>query len=273
MIKIITDSTAYMPSDYIKNNNITVIPLRVLFNEEEFEEGAPGSYDDFFEKFTKTKVFPKTSQPSLETFIDEYNKIIDAGDEAIVFTISFTLSGTYSAANLAKEQCKNPEKITVIDSKSCCQNVWGYVMETLDMIKEGFSREQIVKEIEKLQVNSQISFVPDSLEYLKRGGRIGKVSATIGTLLQLKPLLAFKEGVLGCAKKVIGISKAIQELIGMIPKNIKRLFIIHIANSKFFDMLKTQMEGKFEDVPTYEGEIGPVVAAHIGPAIGVSWIC
>ncbi len=273
MIKILTDSTAYLPTDFARENNVKVIPLRVLFEDDEFDEGAPGSYDDFFEKFTRTKVFPKTSQPSLQVFIDEYNSIIDNGDEGIVFTISYTLSGTYSVANLAKAQCKCPDKITVIDSKSCCQATWGFIMETLDMIKKGFSREQILEEISRLQVNSQITFVPDSLEYLKRGGRIGKVSATVGSLLQLKPILAFKEGVLGCAKKTIGIAKAIQEIVGMIPQNIKRLFIIHIANTKYFDMLKKALVGKFQNIPTYEGEIGPVVASHIGPAIGVAWIC
>lgn len=273
MIKILTDSTAYLPTEYAKENDIKVIPLRVLFDDEEFDEGAPGSYDEFFEKFTRTKIFPKTSQPSLQVFIDEFNKVIDDGNEAIIFTISYTLSGTFSVANLAKSQCKEPSKITVIDSKSCCQTTWGFIMETVDMIKKGLSRDEIEKEISLLQVNSQITFVPDSLEYLKRGGRIGKVSATLGTLLQLKPILAFRDGELGCAKKALGIAKAIQDVVSMIPQNIKRLFVIHIANTKFFDMLKKQLEGKFNGVPTYEGEIGPVVAAHIGPAIGVAWVC
>lgn len=272
MIKIITDSTAYIPEEYILQNDITVIPLRVLFNEEEFDEGLPGSYDSFFEKFTKNKTFPKTSQPSLSHFIDVYNNVIDNGDEAIVFTISTTLSGTNSVANLGKNQCKEPDKITVIDSQNCCQTTWGLIMETKDMIDSGMSREEIVNAIAKLQIGSQVSFVPDSLEYLKRGGRIGKVSATIGSLLQIKPILSFNQGVLSCPKKIIGINKAISELISMIPQNIKRLFIIHIANSKFFDLLKSKLKGLF-DVPTYEGEVGPVVASHIGPAIGVCYIC
>ncbi len=273
MIKILTDSTAYIPKEYLEQEDIKVIPLRVLFEEEEFDEGLPGSYDAFFEKFTKNKVFPKTSQPSLLDFVNCFNEIIDNDDEAIVFTISASLSGTNSVAILAKNQCKDPEKITIVDSKSACQNTWGYIMECVDMIKAGKSREEIVAAVEALQENSSICFVPDSLEYLARGGRIGKVSATIGSILQLKPILKFKKGVLGCEKKTIGINKAILDIVSMIPKNIKRLFIIHIANSKFFELLKEKLVGKFEGVPTFEGEIGPVVAAHIGPAIGVAWIC
>ena len=92
MIKIITDSTAYIPSEYLQENDIKVIPLRVLFKEEEFDEGLPGSYHSFFEVFTKEKVFPKTSQPSLIEFTNMYNEIIANGDEAIVYTISSSLS-------------------------------------------------------------------------------------------------------------------------------------------------------------------------------------
>lgn len=272
MIKIITDSTAYIPQEYLQEHDIKVIPLRVLFQEEEFDEGLPGSYDSFFEKFTREKVFPKTSQPSLLDFTNAYNEIIENGNEAIVFTLSSSLSGTNSVANLAKEQCTDPSKITVIDSQSACQTTWGYIMETVELIKQGKTREEIVTAISTLQENSSICFVPDSLEYLARGGRIGKVSATIGTLLQLKPILMFKKGILACEKKTIGINKAIMDVISMIPQNIKKLFVIHIANSKFFELLKSKLQGKFK-VPTFEGEIGPVVAAHIGPAIGVAWIC
>ena len=272
MIKIITDSTSYMTKEYQIENNIKIIPLRVLFEEEEFEEGMPGTYDSFFSKFEKSKSFPKTSQPSLPQFLNAYNEIIEEGNEAIVFTISSSLSGTNNVACLAKEQCNNPNKITVIDSKNACQTIWGLIMETVEMIKEGKSREQIVEKISELQENSSVCFVPDSLEYLNRGGRIGKISATIGNLFQIKPILLFKKGNLGCAKRTLGINKAISELISMIPKNIKKLFIIHISNSKFFEQLKNKLKGLFS-VPTYEGEVGPVVASHIGPAIGVAWIC
>ncbi len=272
MIKIITDSTAYIPKEFLEENDIKVIPLRVLFDNEEFEEGLPSTFGSFFEKFTSTKIFPKTSQPSLTQFTDAYNNIIDNGNEAIVFTISSALSGTNSVANLAKTECKNPDKISVLDSQNCCQTTWGLIMETIELIKKGFSREEILKELALLQVESRVCFVPDSLEYLMRGGRIGKVSAKLGELLQIKPLLSFKQGKLTCPKKVIGINKAINELIASIPNNIKRLFLIHIANSKFFELLKSKLKGKF-NVPTFEGEVGPVVASHIGPAIGVCYIC
>ncbi len=273
MIKLIVDSTAYIPKEFVEENDIKVVPLRVLYLDKEFEEGLPGTFDDFFASFTQTKIFPKTSQPSPEEFIKVYNEIIDAGNEAIVFTISSSLSGTYSVANLSKNDCKDPDKISVIDSMSTGQNIWGYCMEVIDKVKEGWNREEIIKYIQSLQVNSQICFVPDSLEYLKKGGRIGKVSATIGSLLQIKPILTFRQGTLLCAKRIFGSAKAITDLIAMVPKKVKRLFAIHIANTKHFDALFEKMKEAFPDIKIYEGELGPVVASHIGPAIGVCYIC
>lgn len=277
MIKIIVDSTAYTPKEYAEANDITVIPLRVLYKDQEFDEGYPGTYDAFFEDFTKTKVFPKTSQPSLETFIEEYEKAIDKGDEVIVFTISSTLSGTYSVACLAKDQCKDPSKVYVIDSQGNTQTVLGYVMEAVNMRNAGATCEEIIKRIESLIPNSAVSFIPDTLEYLAKGGRIGKVTATIGSILKIKPIITFKQGILS-DKKSIGLQKAMKDLIASIPEKIKRLFIIHIANTKFFEMLKKfvyEYLAKRPDkdkIEVYEGEVGPVNAAHVGPAIGLAWI-
>lgn len=278
MIKIITDSTAYTPFEYAQKHNITVIPLRYLYKGEEFVEGWPGSYDEFFEDFTKTKVFPKTSQPSLELFINEYNKAIDNGDEALVLTMSSTLSGTNSVANLAKDECKDPSKVTVIDTGANVQTVLGLIMEAVEYRDKGATLQEIVDRIHVLMENSYVSFIPDTLEYLAKGGRIGKVSYTIGSLLNIKPIIIFKKGVLS-DKKCIGMQKAIKELIMSIPQKIKRLFIIHIANTKFFENFKKTVNEWLnknpnkENIEVYEGEVGPVTASHVGPAVGLSWIC
>lgn len=277
MIKIITDSTAYMTEEYAKEHNITIVPLRYIYKDKEYTEGWPGTYDEFFEDFVKTKIFPKTSQPSLETFINEYNNSIDNGDEVLVFTISSSLSGTFNVANLAKEQCKKPDKVTVIDSQGEVQTIVGYIMEAVELRDKNASRQEIVDRINVLIQNSGVTFIPDSLDYLVKGGRIGKVSATIGTILQLKPIIIFKNGVLS-NKKSIGLQKTIKDMLALIPQTIKRLFIIHVANTKFFEILKnavnewlSKLKNK-DNIEIYEGEVGPVTASHVGPAIGLAWI-
>lgn len=276
MIKIITDSTAYAEEEYTKKHNITVIPLRILYKDQDFLEGFPGSFDAFFEDFTKTKLFPKTSQPSLETFIEEYNKAIDAGDEVLVFTVSSTVSGTFNCATLAKNQCKNPDKVTVFDSQALAQCILGYIMEAVQMRDSGKSVTEIVERLTHLQENSIITFVPDTLEYIYKGGRIGKVTATLGSILQIKPIITFKKGVLA-DKKCFGLQKAMKEMIANIPQKLKRLFILHIANAKLFDTFKkmvmdeiSKRENK-DEIEIYEGEVGPVIATYAGPAVGLAW--
>lgn len=278
MIKIIVDSTAYVPKEYADAHDITVIPLRVLYKDQEFDEGYPGTYDAFFEDFVKSKVFPKTSQPSLELFLNEYNKAIDKGDDVFVMTMSSTLSGTNSVANLAREECKDPSKVHVLDSGVNVQTLFGFVMEAVEMRDKGATVEEIIERIKTLMPNSQVSFIPDTLEYLKKGGRIGKVTATIGTILQIRPIISFGRGVL-TDKKIFGMQKAMKELVASIPEKIKRLFIIHIANTKFFEMLKKMVNEWLSKRPdrdkieVYEGEVGPVTASHVGPAIGLAWNC
>lgn len=276
MIKFMVDSTAYVTEEYAKAHDITVVPLKFLYKEQEYIEGYPGSYDAFFEDFTKSKVFPKTSQPSLEIFIKEFNKAIENGDEVIFLALSSTLSGTYSVANLAKSECKAPEKIHIVDTLANVQTVFGLLMEAVNLRDKGATSSQILEELEKLMKNSFVTFIPDTLEYLAKGGRIGKVTATIGSILQIKPIIIFKNGVLS-DKKSFGMQKAIKDMIALIPEKIKRLFILHIANTKFFEMLKNMINQWLEKRPDketieiYEGEVGPVTASHVGPAIGLAW--
>ncbi len=278
MIKIITDSTAYAPTDFLEKHDITVIPLRYLYRDQEFIEGAPGTFGQFFDDFTKTKLFPKTSQPSLELFIEEYNKAIEKGDEVLVFTISSTVSGSNNAANLAKEQCKDPTKVTVFDSLALAQTILGYIMEAVKMRDAGKTVPEIVERIKSLQETSIITFIPDTLEYIFKGGRIGRVTAVLGSILKIRPIVTFKKGILS-NKNSFGLQKAMKDLISTIPPEGKlvRIFILHIAKTTLFEQFKENVMnvlkarsdfGKFE---IYEGEVGPVVATHAGPAVGLAW--
>ena len=260
MIKIITDSTAYTPREYAQEHDITIIPLHYLYRDQEFVEGMPGEFEQFFKDFTETKLFPKTSQPSVELFLDEYNKAIDKGDEVLVFTIS----------------SKAPEKVTVFDSMALAQTILGYIMEAVEMRDAGKSVTEIVERLTMLRENSIITFVPDTLEYIYKGGRIGRVTATLGTILKIKPIIIFKKGILS-NKNSFGLQKAIKDMIASIPQKLKRLFILHIANTKLYETFKQQVIdvikkrpdfGKFD---IFEGEVGPVVATHAGPAVGLAW--
>jgi len=263
MIKIVVDSTAGIEKKFVLENNLTVVPLKILFSDEEYVEGYPGEYDAFYEKIDKTKEFPKTSLPSPESFAKVFSNLTENGDEVICITISSTLSGTYNSANMASQEFLN--KVSVIDSDGCCQTIFFLVEETLEMIKAGKSKTEIVDAITALRDKTAMHFVPENLDYLKHGGRISLLTASIGTILKIKPLLLFKGGKLSNTCKVIGMNKAVNELVSKISENVRKIYVCCIGKSSHYEALKIKVVEKFKNISVRFGEISPVMGTHVGP--------
>lgn len=270
MIKVVVDSTCCPKEEYVNEKGILVNPLRIHFNDKDYTE-TDSLYDEIYSKMLTSKEIPKTSQPSLESFIEIFNKIIENNDEAIVLTLSETLSGTYSCACLAKQNCLDPNKITVFDTQSIGQTSIGYVYETVDMIEKGKSIQEIVNYLSKLRKNSAITFIPETLENLKKNGRIGNLKAVVAEFLKIKPIILFKEGVLS-DKKSIGLNKAILDMFKQVPQKVKRLFLIKAGKPENFVKFKEKFVEYFKGIKYDEGTVSPVVGAHVGPSIGVAWV-
>lgn len=270
MIKIVTDSTCSPSEEYNLKNDILVNPLKILFEDEEIIESEK-LYVKIYAKMEETKEIPKTSQPSLESYIEIFNKIIEDGNEALVLTLSETLSGTYSCACLARNSCSNPEKVHVLDTQSIGQTSIGYIYEAVDMIKKGKNIKQIISYLTKLQANSAITFIPESFENLKKNGRIGNLKAVVASFLNIRPILTFKQGVLS-DKKVIGMNKAMSDIMKQVPQGVKRLFVIRASFPDYFDAFKEKVKTFFSHIQIETGIVSPVVGAHVGPSIGLAWI-
>lgn len=270
MIKIVVDSTCCPREQYIKEKGIYVNPLRILFDDGEYVEND-SLYDEIYWKMERTGEIPKTSQPSLESFISIFNEIIDGGNEAFVLTLSQTLSGTYNCACLAKNECKDPSKVTVFDTQSIGQTSIGYVHEAVKMIEEGKSVSEIVETLSAYCKNSAITFIPESFDNLKKNGRIGTLKAVVASFLKIKPVVLFKEGVLS-DKKSIGMAKAISDMIKQVPEKIRQLFVIKAGHPSYFDDFKQKVLNHFKGITVREGTVSPVVGAHVGPAIGLAWV-
>lgn len=273
MIKIITDSTASVTKEYAAQHDIAIVPLKINIGEREFFEGTPDTYQEFYTAMLSSREFPKTTQPSTQAYMDAFQKIVDAGDEAIVFCIGSYLSGSYNGACLAlKEVAGGGDRITVVDSNCCGQTTLMLIEDAVADIEKGLSREEIVANIQKDIKGAEICFCPDNLEYLRRGGRLGKISAMLGTILKIKPLLSFKENTLKCVHKVIGIAKAIPLMIARIPETARKIYALSAVNSKYFSLLLEKVKERFPNREILTGEICPVVSSHVGPAVGVSWV-
>ena len=161
-------------------------------------------------------------------------------------------------------------KITVIDSQTAVGNYRAIVDKAVNMSKDGRSTEEILNAIEEIQKNMNISLTVESLEYLKRGGRLSNMQAIIGSLLNIKPIISLIDGELIATDKVRGKKKALELMISKIPTDVKEISVEHVQHIEEAERIKDVLASKFENVKISVNEIGPVVGAHIGPkAIGI----
>jgi len=272
-IHIITDSTAYLEKPYLEAYPVAVVPLSVHFDGDIEKEGLPGTFDAFYEKLKTSSIFPSTSQPSAGEFLEAYQKALNQGKEIIVITISSGISGTYHSAYTAVELSGASHRISVIDSRTTAGNLKGLVQMAVELASEGKDRQEIVSVIEAQKSNSGVRLTVDTLDYLKRGGRLSNTGALIGNLLNIKPVLGLIDGTVQPVSKVRGKNKALQQMIGAIHPN---SFHIHVAHALAFEEaenLKKQVSERFPEARVVLSELGPVIGSHLGPgALGVLYL-
>lgn len=210
-VRIIVDSTADMTEDIRKE--VRVVPLTVHFGEEEYIDGVTIDHRTFYEKLIESDVLPTTSQASPAAFMQEFDKIKKAKESAVVITLSSKLSGTYQSAMIAAAGYEN---IYVIDSESAAMGSGILAERALELVKEGLEMKEIAERLEEEKKKIIIIALVDTLEYLKKGGRISRAAAFAGTVLNLKPVLALTDGeiqVIGKARgSKMGNNLLIQEI-------------------------------------------------------------
>lgn len=268
-IQIVTDSTAYITKDYAELHGIKIAPLSVTFSGVTEDEGSPGEFAAYFEKLKVSPDFPTTSQPSIDTFLKIFEEAIERGNEVLTIVISAKLSGTYNSASVAAEMIAS-DKISIIDSVTTAGNLKLLVNRAKEMAEEGLSRQEIVETLEAEKLKTSISLTVDTLDYLKKGGRLSGAQALIGSMLQVRPVIALVDGKLEPVGKVRGKSKALDMMVGRIPENVEKIVICHIFAIDEAMTLKAQLEAKFPKAEVLIDELGPVIGSHLGPkAIGI----
>ena len=269
-IKIIVDSTGYITREYAEKENITIVPLNYVFGEETGKEQFPGEFNDFYNKLSNTKLFPSTSQPSAGDFLDNFIKSFEEGyDEIIAILLSSKLSGTYNSATLAKNMLEG-KKITIIDSTSAASNLRFLIEDAVEMAKEGKSSGEIEAHINSRKMDMKIYLTTETLEYLSRGGRLSSVQATVGNLLNIKPIIELRDGELQLLEKIRGKNKAIASIIDKVPENVEKIGICHVMDMDSAIKFKTTLEERFPNALVTIDELGPVIGAHLGPkGIGI----
>lgn len=202
-VKIVVDSTVDLPP--AAKEQVRVVPLSVLFGEAEYKDGVTITAEKFYEMLETCEQLPTTSQPTPASFEETYRELVEAGHEVVVITISSKLSGTYQSATIAADEF--PGKVFVVDSRSATIAAGVLAEYALQLADAGMSGEQILNELMEVRKHVHLCAIVDTLEYLKKGGRLSPTVAFVGGVLNLKPLISVEEGVINTLGKARG-SKA-----------------------------------------------------------------
>ncbi|UCZ51775.1 DegV family protein [Bacillus shivajii] len=271
-VKIVTDSTADIPKNIVEDLNISVVPLKVHFGEETYEDGVDLNASQFYEKLRGASQIPTTSQPTPHQFEAEYRRIHEESpeDDIISIHLSSKLSGTFQSAYIASQTLGDEVPLTVIDSRRASYAIGIIVVEVAKLAKNGASKEECLKRIDELLEDTVVYFMVDTLEYLEKNGRIGKASAVLGSLLKIKPILSLNdEGEVYPFEKVRGNKKAVAKIIQQVEQkyadNPIHVGISHAESEKEAKALMEKIEGSFNVKESIITDIGPVIGTHVGP--------
>ncbi len=268
-VKIITDSLGDVPADLVKQLDITVIPIHVLFGTESFQDGVDLTSEQFYSRLVSSKTLPTTAVPALGTFIDIYDKVPEDFNDIIVLTISHKLSGTFDTANRAIEMTRKKRRIKVIDTLHVIMGEGLLVIQAAKAAKDGASFDQIIKQIEGNipRIEERMAF--DTLEYLKRGGRIGAAQAFLGSILKVNPVLGMKDGEIYPLSRERSRSKAIDALFNFATSynKIEAIAVEDATTPQEADALTQKLQCQFPDKTIYRSKVSAVIGAHVGPSV------
>jgi DegV family protein with EDD domain len=268
-VKIITDSMADLPIDLLKKLDITVIPVNVLFGTDSYRDGVDLTTEQFYSKLVASKTLPTTAVPPLGVFIDTYEKVSKTADEILVVTISHKLSGTYDTAVKAIEMVKTKKRIEVIDSLHVIMAEGLIAIQAAKAAQAGAGLDELVKQAQDNipRVEERMAF--DTLEYLKRGGRIGSAQAFLGSILKLNPVLRLKDGEVYPLSRERSRAKAIEVLFNSVLEysSVDAIAVEDATTPDEADKLAQRLKIRFPNKPIYRSKVGAVMGAHVGPSI------
>jgi DegV family protein with EDD domain len=268
-VKILTDSMSDLPGDLIKKLNITVIPVNVLFGTDSYRDGVDMTTEQFYAKLVASKSLPTTAVPALGVFMEIYEKALKEADELLVVTISHKLSGTYDTACRAAQMLNSKCRIKVIDTLHVIMAEGLIAVQAGMAARAGAGLDEIVKQAENNipRVEERMAF--DTLEYLKKGGRIGSAQAFLGSILKINPVLRLKDGEVFPISRERSRAKAIESLYNCVLdySNVEAIAVEDATTPDEADKLAERLRLKFPKAPIYRSKVGAVMGTHVGPSI------
>ncbi len=268
-VKVVTDSVADLPASVVKELGITVIPILVRFGETVYRDGVDLTAEQFYVKLKQSRILPGTSVPSPMSVAEAYNRLAEATDTILAITLSSKLSGTYDVVKQSIGLMKKKCRVEVIDSGLATMAEGFVVMKAARAALAGAGLDELVALTRKDISRSDFLCTFDTLEYLHRGGRIGKAQAFLGALLKANPLITLRDGVVEPAGKAFSRAKATEKLLrfAMSYSFIEEMAVEDTACPDEAEQLVERLSAIFPRERIYRSRMTPAVGTHTGPGL------
>jgi len=268
-VKIVTDSVSDLPSEVAEELGITVIPLNVRFGTEVYRDGIDLTAEQFYEKLKRSKTLPVTSVPSPATFAEAYDKLAEETEEILAIILSSKLSATYEVALQSIGLMKQKRRVEVVDSQWATMAQGFVVMSAAKTAQSGASLDEVVEVTQRSIPRVDFRAAFDTLEYLRRGGRIGAAQAFLGSMLRVNPLITLRDGVVQPAGRARSRTKAIERLYDftMGYSYIEEMAVEDTACPDEAEALVERLSTRFPKERIYRSKMTPAIGTHTGPGL------
>jgi len=269
MIRFLVDSSSDYSPALLEERNIEYVPLSVTIGDKTYRDGIDLTRDDFYRLLQDSKDFPKTALPSPADFLDIFEDVKAKGDELVCVLLSGSLSGTCQSAMTAKGMV-DYDKIYIVDSRSAAYGVQLLIEEADSLRQQGCTGAAIAHRLEELKRCIRIVAVPDTLEYLYKGGRLSRTGAAIGSAVSLKPVITVPDGKVEVLQKCLGHGRALNAVVSYLEKHpadpAYPIYPIYTCGHENTDKLTARLTE--QGVPLHSRvQIGSTIGAHVGPEV------
>ena len=271
-VQVVTDSTSDISPQDAEELGVAVVPAIVAFGDDVFRDRVDITPSEFYERLVNSRDFPKTSQPSVEAFATVYREIAAKGDDIASIHVSSKLSGTLNSASIASETSELETRIELLDSYTAGVGLRAVVEAAAAQAREGAPLEEVTAAARSVMARCRVVVAVDTLEYLQKGGRIGRASAFLGSALRIKPLIQIDGGEVAPFDRVRTRSKAVKRLeeVALEDLTLEKLFVIYSDNDTSAMELVEHVSPHLPHTRIEVIQTGPTVGAYLGPnALGI----
>ena len=270
-IKIICDSLCDLEKEELEKYDIECVPLTVILNDKEYRDGIDISKDEYYKILRESDVHPKTSQATYAQFDEVFRKYVAEGKDVLYIAASSAATGTYQSSVMAKNDIDG--NITVFDSMQVCYGITEFIMKAVEMRDNGNSVEEIIEELENLREKISVIFYVDTLDFLRRGGRISSTKAAIGSILNIKPILYVKDGLVSQLGQVRGKKALVSKMTEILADECgtdlsnQTVYLGYSDNEAERDKLAEAIRKDFNPGDIKFFKIGTGIVTHSGPGV------